>query len=316
MRDDIEWRYLKGLYKLYKEERVRNKLMGSPFIKNILYKRLHIISFKKGNMDIIEAKPRFKTYFEEELLEQYNYYADFFENSGIENSARKKYDRYELETLMFIYRHQEELKKNLTTIRIFSSNIFQQKDSKFLENRSGLLKEVKFLLQIEEFPDEGPKENQWRFVIDCLSPEAVLLCENLDYLKAYWKFTKENIELWYVGGNNTKKLKRLSKRYLTLPIYYVCDWDYHGLQIFQGVCDILKDKGVFPKLLVPPNPLFKPIDSGKHKSQWPRKDFAGLDRTYYSVEAISLISDLIAQNKWVEEQTIDSIQIIKSWAKK
>lgn len=97
-----------------------------------------------------------------------------------------------------------------------------------------------FLLQIGEFPDEGTKENQWRFVIDCLNPEAMLLCENLDFLKSYWKFTKENIELWRVGGNNTKKLERLSKRYLTLPIYYFCDWDYHGLQIFQNVKKILK----------------------------------------------------------------------------
>ncbi|WP_339141139.1 hypothetical protein [Croceitalea sp. MTPC5] len=263
-------------------------------------------------MDIVEASPRFKNYFEKEFLEQYKYYANFFQNSGLENSGKKKYDRYELETLMFIYRHREELKKNLTTMRIFSSNIFQQKDSKFLENRPGLLNDVKILLQIKEFPEEGTKDNQWRFVIDCFRAKAVLLCENIDFLKAYWKFTKENIELWYVGGNNTKKLERLSSRYLSLPIFYVCDWDYHGLKIFQNVSDLLEDKGVSPKLIVPPNPIFKPIDSGQHKSRWPKRDFAGLDKNYFSLEAISLISQLIAKNNWLEEQTIDAIPLIKS----
>lgn len=310
MRDDIEWRYLKGLYKLYKVGSVRNKLMSSPFIKNVLYKRLRLVGYKKGNMDIIVASPRFRNYFEREFLEQYQYYADFFQNSGLENSAKKKYDRYELETLMFIYRHRDELKKDLTTIRIFSSNMFQQKESKFLESRPGLLNDIKTLLQIKKFPDEGPKENQWRFVIDCLKPKAILLCENIDFLKAYWKFTKENIELWYVGGNNTKKLERLSNRNLSLPIYYVCDWDYHGLKIFQDVTDLLKDKGVSPKLVVPSNPIFKPIYSGKHKSRWPKKDFAGLDKGYFSAKAAALVQELIQNNTWIEEQTIEPIPVL------
>ncbi|MEQ3656538.1 MAG: hypothetical protein ABNH00_11795 [Dokdonia sp.] len=314
MRGDLEWRYLKGLYKLYTDKSVRNKLMNDAYIKNILYKRLKLIGFKNGNKDIIESKPRFNAFFEKEFLEKYLYYVDFFENAGLDNSGLKTYDKYDLETLMFIHKNKQELKESLTTVRSFSSLVFKQKDSKYLESKPGLLKDVLKLLQVERFPNEE-KANQWKFTQDCEFPEAILLCENIDFIKAYWEFTTNNIELWYAGGNNTAKLKRVSKRNLALPLYYVCDWDYHGLKIYERIVEIFEAKGKNIHLITPKNIIFKPIDSGHHKSKWLQNDFSNLNRELYTKNQVEIIDKLISNNLWIEEQTISPIEAINELKK-
>jgi len=311
MKKELNWRYLKGLHVLYKEGKTRNKLMNNSYIKNVLFRKLQLVAYANGNMDIIESKAGFKSYFEKELLEQYNYYYSFFENAGLESSAMKKHDEYDLQTLMYIHRNNEELKKSLTTLRIFSSNVFKQKDSKYLETKKGLLKDVLSLLGIEEFPKKDPKENQSRHVADCPNPQHILLCENHDFLKVPWEFGKENIELWYVGGNNTKILNEISERYLNLPIHYVCDWDYAGLKIYQDIVAIFKKKEKEVKLIYPTKSEPKPINSGNHKSKWRHEGFSKLKRDYYTNKEAEMIEKLIATNTWIEEQTIEPIEEVK-----
>ncbi|MFL0084732.1 hypothetical protein, partial [Tenacibaculum maritimum] len=223
--------------------------------------------------------------------------------------ALKQYDAYDLKTLMFIFNNSKELSSNLTTARIFSSVVFKQKDSKYLESKSGLFKDVLKLLKIDKFPDEST-DNQWRISQDCENPLAILLCENFDFIKAYWEFTNNNIELWYVGGSNTAKLERISKRYLELPLYYVCDWDYHGLQIYERVVDIFEKKRKEITLITPKNPMLKPIKSGNHKSKWREGKFSNLERELYLKEQQILIEKLINTNTWVEEQTINPVELI------
>lgn len=314
MRNSLNWRYLSGLYKLYMVDSVNLKLMENAYIKNVLCQRKRLLDFKPGNKNIIIAKDGYRAFFEKELLPQYNYYARFFNESGLEASGLKQYDGYDLQTLMFIFNNCEQLRQNLTTVRIFSSNIFRQKDSKYLESRTGLLRDVLFLLKIDGFPASLAKENQWRFVVDCPNPQYILLCENIDYLKAWWEFYTNNIELWYAGGNNTPVIERISHRHLDLPLFYVGDWDYHGLDIYCRIQRIFKEKGKDVQLITPDpkTTIYKPVKSGKHKSKWKPKDFSELDRSLFTTYQISLIEKLIVTNQWVEEQTIWPIpQIIK-----
>lgn len=312
MRETLDWQYLKGLYKLYKKQSVRNKLMNNAYIKNVLSQRKRLLDYKSDNKDIIVAKSGFNEFFEKELLQQYQYYAKFFNESGLEASGLKKYDRYDLHTLMFIFQNSEELRNNLTTARIFSSNVFKQKDSKYLENRLGLMNDVLTLLNVEGFPANSSKENQWRCVIDCPNPQYILLCENLDFLKAWWEFYANNIELWYAGGNNTPVVERISERHLNLPLFYVGDWDYHGIDIYSRIKRIFIQKGREVHLVTPDadTAIYKPIDSGKHNSKWKPKDFSGLERDLFSQNQIDLIKRLINNNQWIEEQTIDPIPLI------
>ena len=309
MREDIDWRILKGLFKLYKDGRTTNKLLNNNFVKFNLFERRRLIRHNNSNINILEARPGYKEFFEEHFLDQYNYYLDFFNNADLDSSGLKQYDAYDLETLMFIYKNSNELREGLTTVRIFSSVVFRQKDSKYLENKPGLCRDVLKLLRIEKFPDES-KDNQWKISQDCEQPEAILLCENFDFIKAYWNFTKNNIELWYAGGSNTSKLKRISKICLELPLYYVCDWDYHGLKIYERIVKIFKAKNKAIILITPFSRILKPIDSGHHKSRWLKKEFSGLDVSLYSENQKHLINMLISKNVWIEEQTIDPITFI------
>lgn len=309
MRDDIDWRILKGLYKLYTDKKTTNKLLNNDFVKFNLFERRRIIGHHSTNLNILEARPGYKTFFEEHFLQQYYYYLDFFENAGLESSGLKTYDAYDLETLMFIYKNSEELRKNLTTVRIFSSIVFKQKDSKYLEGKNGLYKDVLRLLGVDKFPDEST-DNQWKVSQDCEYPKAILLCENFDFIKAYWNFTQNDIELWYAGGNNTAKLERISKSYLELPLFYVCDWDYHGLKIYERIVGIFEAKDKEVILITPENPVLKPIDSGHHKSKWIENEFSNLNENLYSDSQVALIEKLILDNVWIEEQTIDPIPFI------
>lgn len=306
MRNSLNWRYLSGLYKLYREGRVTLKLMENSYIKNVLYERRRLLGFKEGNKNIIVAKNGYKAFFEKELLPQYHYYEKFFNESGLEVSGLKQYDHYDLQTLMFIFNNRDQLRQNLTTTRIFSSNVFKQKDSKYLESRTGLLRDVLILLDVKSFPANSSKENQWRFVVDCPDPQYILLCENLDYLKAWWEFYANNIELWYAGGNNTPVVERISQQYLDLPLFYVCDWDYHGLDIYCRIQRIFKEKGKDIELITPDPKtiIYKPIKSGKHESKWKSKALSGLDRSLFTNDQINIIEKLLATNQWIEEQTI------------
>tara|TARA_R110000764_G_scaffold221846_1_gene310399 strand:- start:1001 stop:1294 length:294 start_codon:yes stop_codon:yes gene_type:complete len=96
----------------------------------------------------------------------------------------------------------------------------------------GLYNYVLRLFKIDKFPNESI-DNQWKVSQNCGNPEAVLFCENFDFIKAYCEFTNNNIELRNSGASNTSKLKRISTRYLELPLYDVYDWNFQGLKIYE-----------------------------------------------------------------------------------
>ena len=310
MRKEITWRQLNGLHQLYKNKITRIKLMNNVFVKNVIYKKLHLIKHRNGNPDVIEKNESFDTYFERELLDQYQYYAEFFESVGIEISSRRTYSQGILETLILIHKNRDELKQKLSTSRIFSSNFFEDKDSKFLDDQNQLKKDILTILGVDKFPRESPKDQQYRLVIDCIDPKYILLCENKDFLKDPFEFRKNNIELWYVGGNNTKKLYELPTYKIRFPFFYVCDWDFHGLDIYSRIKKIVASKGKNITLIVPENPMLKPSNSGKHPSNWKTTPFSGLDSSSFTKEEKNLINELISKDKWIEEQTINPIPTI------
>jgi hypothetical protein len=201
---------------------------------------------------------------------------------------------------------------DLTTRRTFSSEIFKYGGSKYLENRPGLDKMVCKILQIEDFPSEDPKTLQWRFVIDCLNPESIVLCENLDFLKTPHIARQYNIELWYVGGNNTANIHHISADKLGKPLYYSCDWDYDGLKIYCRIKDILQSKSKNITLLYPSNLQNRlPVDSPHHNSKWNHSlPLAGLSSNYFTAKEIDLICQLINKNQWIEEESNSLLEML------
>jgi hypothetical protein len=163
-----------------------------------------------------EASARFNNYYEQEFLETYEYYNNFFQKTGIENDAKKSFDDEDLKALMFVFYNKEELKKNVTTEKKLSALIYKNQNSKYLSNKLSVKNAVLKILELDQFPEKDPKNNQWRFVVDCIEPEVIVLCENLDCLKVPLEYKNHNIELWYVGGNNTKPLEDISQDKLKL----------------------------------------------------------------------------------------------------
>ena len=304
-------KHLRGLHQLYLEGRTKLKIFRNDYINTVLLNQRKLIRFKTGNHSIIEATDRYKAFYELNFLETFNYYNTFFEKSGIENNAKKSFTEEDLKALMFIYYNKQELKEKLTTQKKFSAQVFKNQNSKYLENKLSLKNAVLDLLEIEYFPEKDPKNKQWRLVVDCLNPKVIVLCENLDCLKVPLEYKKNNIELWYVGGNNTKPLLDIPQEKLQLPIYYFCDWDFNGLKIYSQVKQIFKEKDKNIQIIEPLNNAKKlPVDVDHHKSKWKQKTFSGLIKDDFNKRQIDLIEQLISKDEWIEEESIDLLEAL------
>lgn len=308
---NIEWRHLRGLHQLYVKKKTRLKILNNDYINQILFKQKKLIKYKDGNHSIIEANQRYLKFFEQEFLETYNYYNAFFEQSGIENNAKKPFTEEDLKALIFIYYNKNELIKNITTEKKFSAQIFRNKNSKYVENKPSLKNAILQLLEIDEFPEKDPKNQQWRLVVDCPKPKMIVLCENLDCLKIPIEYKKNNIELWYVGGNNIRPLNDIPTEKLKSPLYYFCDWDYSGLSIYSRIKKIFKAKDKDIEIIQPPsNAKRLPVSMKHHKSKWKKSDFSGLIKDDFTNEQIGIIHQLITNEEWIEEESMDLIELL------
>lgn len=312
LQTDITWAQLKALHQIYVDKQTKARLFSNPFILRLKTDK-RLLRFKRGNLNYIEGTTAFSAYYRTDFLPIYERYATFFETSGVLSDGRRSYTLYDLETLIYIWKHKDILVNNLTTIRTFSGELFKGKGSKYLENNQSVLSAVFQILGVDHFPKNDPKEQRWRLMVDCPNPKRVLLCENLDALKLPDIAIELNTELWYVGGNNTRILENLSPDKLKLPILYMCDWDYDGLRIFENVHHILREKGTIVKLLIPHDlTQVLPVNSPYHYSKWKsNKYFSNLSPEKYNDASINLIARLIERDEWIEEENQDLEMLMK-----
>lgn len=309
----LTWRHLKALHQLYVSKRTDAKVTDNAYIRNVLIGQKKFIKYKSGNMKVLEATVGFVTFYQKHFEMDYLRYENFLLKQNLENDARRRYTEDDIQTLMFIAEQRDELIKKLSTIRTFSSEIFKGQGSKYLENKIGLKDAVCKILGIVDFPEKDPKNLQWRFVIDCQDPTTIILCENIAHLKNPWKARENNIELWYVGGNNINIIDYIDSNKLTKKLYYSCDWDYHGLSIYSRIKEKLNKKACEIVLLIPYDLSFAlPTDSPHHHSKWVEdKKLSGLNIIDFTPDALSIISKLIIEDKWIEEESLDLIELFK-----
>jgi hypothetical protein len=315
MKEELTWRALKAMNTLY----IKGKIpLGKSIDSQIRYlSSRKLIEKQYGNSNYLVITDKYRSYYEKNYLDIFKEYELFLQSIDPKADGRKACTIKDIQTLIFISEQCEELKKTLTTRRTFSGTIFKYGGSKYLENRTSLDKMVCKILGIEDFPAEDPKILQWRFVVDCISPNAIVLCENLDFLKTPNIARRHNIELWYVGGNNTSNIQHISPAKLCKPLYYSCDWDYDGLKIYCRIKDILKQKSKEIQLLYPSNlNNLLPIDSPHHNSKWIHShDISGLDQSYFTNKELILIQQLIKQNQWIEEESNDLLSMLEITSK-
>ena len=309
---NLKWPHLKALHELYENSVTNARILEHPFVK-YLKEDKRLIGVKPGITGTLVAKTGYPAYYEQHLHSNYLRYYQFLTKNHLDLSARQQFDEFDLDAFIFIADNKEELREGLTTIRHFSSLVFREKGSKYLEKHPGICRIIFQLLQIEGFPDQDPKNNQWRFVVDHPTPRVIVLCENLANLKRPWIAREHQLELWYVGGNNITILNQIGADKLSLPIVYCCDWDLAGLKIYCRIKQIFAGKGKTISLLLPPNVGDAiPISSQDHNSLWyPELPLSGLDATTFNKTEQSLIIQLITRNKWIEEESQDLLLLLQ-----
>lgn len=312
MNKNLTWRELKALNDLYVKRRSSAKIQDHPYIKELL-ERKGLLDRKSANLKVLIPAYGFEVFYEKSFKESFQFYKAFLKESELESDARRTYSEEDIKTLMLIKENKDELKRKLTNIEDFSSKIFDYGGSKYLKNKLSLKKAVYNILDIEEFPLEQ-KEHQWRLVVDCQEPKAVVLCENKSFLKQPWISKKLNVKLWYVGGNNIRILNDIDETELSKPFYYSCDWDLAGLQIYSRIKMNLKDRNKSIELLYPNEPHHSfPVNSPYHKSKWKKEILlSGLDLKDFNEKEQQLIKQLIIKDEWIEEESTDLSEMIKS----
>lgn len=317
----ISWGSLKRLHDLHTNRKSTASLHRDPFINTNFIENNRMIRRKLGGQKTPVWLPtdKFDAYYKRWYADKYRDFKDFFDQSLLPHTALQDYEEDDIATLIFVYNNRDEILKSLTTERTFLKEIFkkaidEERESKYFVTHSSLKKAVLQLLgrEKEGFPDDDPKDNQWRFVVDCSTAKYVVLCENLNMLKLPRKALENNIELWYVGGGNTKPLERLGPRQLNLPLFYSCDWDHHGLHFFSRIKEILHEYKIH--LLMPRSDAQRFNTKTKyHSSQWDfNKPLSGLDKSDFLPEAQLLINELIQTDKWIEEEGNDIIEMISN----
>ncbi len=301
----MNWIELKALNNLYKngEVKLNDTLTHSGEI-NFLRNSLGKLDTTHDRIYVLEG---FSETYEKDYLEKYQTYEAFLSESGF-LKPQLRFEEEDIERLMGIKMDmdsgdlaplREQIIKNEATVRIVSLMFF--KNEKYLLRKEALIDAVKTLLQIEKLADD--KDQQYKYVLECINPKCIILCENVDFLKRPTLFRANNIELWFAGGKNVKKLDYIDTR--GLPIYYSCDWDYDGLFIIYS----LVKKKIPTIQLLTPNGIYKGIEETEHTSKWSNVKDQNIDALLNSKQ-IEILDELIKNDQWIIEESNNLIDMI------
>lgn len=299
----MNWIELRALNNLYtnKEVKLNNTLVQSGEI-NYLINSLRVLDRSHNTLFTLDG---FTEIYEKDYLDSYNCYEAFLSDNGLLKS-QLRFEESDIKKLIGLKEDmdtgnlaplREQIIKNEATVRVVSLMFF--KNEKYLLRKKALINAIKTLLQIKELADD--KDQQYKYVLECDTPKCIILCENIDFLKRPTIFRSNNMELWYAGGKNVKKLDYVNTR--GLPVYYSCDWDYDGLFI---IYPLVKQKIPEIKLLTP-NGIPKGIEETGHNSKWAIKD---RNINYLlTQEQQDILRKLIDKNQWIIEESNDILKI-------
>lgn len=307
----MNWQNLKSLYELYETGRTKSR---ETLITNATFRYLADQTkelFFARKYIVVDDSVSFKKTFEGRYLNKYLGCLKLLNDIG-ENIPQC---RFEVDDIIRLIEMKLQMDNNeLDDVRqqIIDSNETRRgvslmffKHEKHLDFSPALERAVKTILKIDVFADM--RDFQYLYVLQCDSPRLIILCENLYFLKMPEKPRKNNIELWYAGGRNIEKLKYTQNR--DLPIYYLCDWDHDGLDIYKSVKKLIPDIQ-----LLTPNGQKRDINSTEHKSLWRNREtpslLSDLPGELYSDSQKQLIMELVRENAWVVEESNDLIALL------
>ena len=308
----MKWNVLKDLYALYVYGKIKKKksFLNDPDITHLINSTREICVLSKEI--IIPENSSFRQTYEKLYLDNFLRYKDFLQGNQLEKPQIRFEDedirqlieiKDQMDSGSLSLLRQQILKAN-ETVRGVSFMFF--KNEKYLDEKDSLVDAIQKILQVPELP--SGKDKQYLYVIPCKTARAILLCENLYFLRVPEPVRKYNIELWFAGGYNIGMLDDVDTR--NLPIYYSCDWDYDGLTIFDRV------KSKIPQIqLLYPNATPKSIVNTEHKSLWKKSDLpdslSELNVSLFNNQEKELIRKLITDNEWIIEEGNDIGEMIR-----
>lgn len=321
MNKQLTWPEFKALYQLHHERKTGLKVLERPYFKYLM--REGYIRKKIGSTKILEPYSKFDDEYKRQNIEElyHKYYSFLSENEIL--TYRTPFSEFEIKCLMNIKQCENVIIENgQTLLSEMRSKIEAGKDgrkgisksffkaSKYIEKGSALEDAVLKIIGIDNFPE---KEGQWIYRVPSKNPICIILCENRYFLTLDIA-QKRNVELWHVGGNNTLPIDNLPK--IEYPLYYLCDWDLMGLQIYERIyrkIESIGDKASSLQLLTPngkPESIKDTEDF--HRSKWNKNAaLSSLTSELYSSAHLKLIQKLIRDDEWIEEEGNDIVAIIE-----
>lgn len=312
MNKELTWREIKGLHHLYIDGYTTAKIQNHDYIKFLL--RRGFITQKTIKGKRLEATAKFYPEYENEGMKQsYETYFDFLSSNELLNPSTQ-FSEFEIKCLMTMQRSKtilDEVRAQILEGKESRNGVSNKffKSAKHIQKESALERAVLKIVGVNNFPKN---DHLGFYKIPCKTPQCIIICENMHFL-TLTTILKHNVELWCAGGNNTKPFERLD--IINYPIFYLCDWDYDGLRIYERVYEIInrnQNKICDLQLIYPNGKREKIADTEEnHRSRWNfSKSLSGLSEALYTAEQHILINDLIKKNEWIEEEGNDIEEII------
>ena len=308
----MKWNILKDLHVLYESGKIKKKpsFVNDSDITHLINSTREICVLSKEI--ILPENSTFRQTYEKLYHNNFLLYKAFLRENLLEK-PQTKFEEEDIKQLIEIkaqmdsgsLKHlRKQILKANETVRGVSFMFF--KNEKYLDDKGSLVDAIQKILQVHELP--SGKDKQYLYVVPCKTARAIILCENLYFLRVPERVKKYNIELWFAGGYNVSMLEDVDTR--NLPIYYSCDWDYDGLNIY----DMVKNK--IPQIqLLFPNANPKSIATTEHKSLWKNPDLpetlSELNNDLFNTQEKELIRQLISKNEWMVEESNDISKMIE-----
>ena len=297
----MNWIVIRALNKLYNtgEVKLNQTLISSPVFKHHEQAGEVVCGRKALSIGV-----DYKRTYENLYLKDYQRYHSFLEETNL-LSPQLRFEKTEIELLINFHeglmdgslkKLRSDLIEAQESVRGFSLMFF--KNDKYLEKKPSLVKAISEILGITLVDN---KSQQYLYILQCLKPKLIILCENANFLNRDKLPRQRGYELWYAGGRNIPKLKYSQDSRKGLDIYYSCDWDKDGLEIFE-----LAKKEIPDLKLLYPDGISRSIVTTEHKSHWKFSEnpeaLSGLTATLYNEREKHLIKRLIADNHWITEE--------------
>lgn len=297
----MNWIVIRALNKLYNigVVKLNQTINSSPVFRH--HEQAGEVVYGRKTLSI---GTDYKSTYENLYLEDYQRYHNFLEENNL-LSPQLRFEQTEIELLIKFHEGLmdgsfKKLKSDLIeaqeSVRGFSLMFF--KNDKYLEKKPSLVKAITEILRIKLVDN---KSQQYLYILQCLKPKLIILCENANFLNRDKLPRLYGYELWYAGGRNIPKLKYSQDSRKGLDIYYSCDWDKDGLEIFE-----LAKREIPDLKLLYPDGISRSIVTTEHKSHWKFSSnpeaLSGLTANLYNEKEKRLIKKLITDNHWVTEE--------------